>query len=357
MSVEWRDICDQCHEVFDFEDDGVTSRHLCLKAELTEAMLRAAGLRKPALAVLRQFYIADDVPVWLGENADSAADALYPLIDDPRRMGPFEPDAAPPIVLVSDLLAWTREDLASLPGVGGGAVGKLEDWLRRHGHTFRSRDEALVARYRSERREDAVARRALAIDDLRRRFRDLGVGTERVVGLPEMTIDAADEVTIETSITGPFRLVNLYIMPRVAPSLTVTSLKVGEFELLENGDGIPAETFADSLGIDEFLNAPPLPDGGPVSITVRNETSGAVLFRGALFVHFIQPDDMVSLEFDRELASSQLLHAPLPFPADFRPASRLPPAFHNPFASAPLVRPPVLPPGILPPGWRDGDKP
>ena len=352
MSVEWRDICDRCHEVFDFEDDGLTSRHLCLKAEVTDDMLRAAGLRQASLSALRGSV----------DTSTTAAELLLERrVADPRRMGPFEPGTVPPVVLVADLLAWTRQDIQALPFVGPRSIEKFEAWLARYGHALRrSHDAGLVDRYWRLRDEDADVRRALAGDVLRRRFAELGGSRgERMVGLPEMEIAAGETETIETTILGPFHLLDLIVAARAAFALTVTSIRVGDTELLFGSAPGPSFSSGDILGGEE-LNAPPLPDGGSVSISVENVSSQAILFRGALRVLLVT-EDAVTPGYDRGQPPSHLLNVPLPPHLraamssidPFRPA----PVAPDPFGPPPLVPPPsILPPGFLPPGWDDGER-
>ena len=119
-ALDWtRDVCERCSEIIEMPGDGSASPHVCIHDFIPWSQLREAGVARREMSAL--------------QASTHVATPLCSDVDLPARTGPFEPGRPPPLVLVGDLLLWTREDLLAVAGVGGRTVEAIVRWLERVG--------------------------------------------------------------------------------------------------------------------------------------------------------------------------------------------------------------------------------
>lgn len=107
----------------------------------------------------------------------------------------------------------------------------------------------------------------------------------RVVGFPRVCIGPCECETIDTSVCGPFTLIDMYISPKIAHDLSITAFQVGCSNLMVSCDPIPAEVFAccENFGESALISTQTVEANTPICLTVENEGSKEKEFKGALY--------------------------------------------------------------------------
>ena len=129
-TFEWRDVCERCSDVIEMPLDGTPPKHLCLTDPIPWDLLMKRDLGIASLlASTRRYRLEYGAPV--DTQILSSPNTLH--ADDPSQTGPFAPGEPPRLILIRDLLLWSRSDLLALPTVSPAVVRMIEHWLADHG--------------------------------------------------------------------------------------------------------------------------------------------------------------------------------------------------------------------------------